>query len=436
MRKGFLGCVAALLAGTHLVFAQLPKPTPDAKTTANPAVQKAPADKGTGDPVSLPAADDGQKSHDAAILPDGIDGGGPSDRFWVAPEYLHWWTKKMALPPLVTTGPVSNQGVIGLPGTIVLFGAGSKFDEEGRDGFRLNAGMWLDCDKCWDLDFSGFMFPERKEEHVFNGICGFLARPFFNINICRETAEITSQPGLANGTTTVSTPTRFGGAELNLSKKLCCGCCYRIDLLAGFRYLELDESVNLSEFILVDKNLSMFPEFKQFAGDTIVVTDHFGTRNQFYGGQVGIDAAYSTGCWQLQFRGKLALGNTHETISISGNQVITTPAGVRTVFTGGLLALPSNIGNYQLNQFSAVPEGTVNVGYRFSDCCCLYVGYNFLYWSRVARAADQIDRFIDTSQIPNFPQSTMPTGLNKPSVPFKQSDFYAHGINVGIEFTW
>jgi hypothetical protein len=436
MRRGFLGCVSALLASAPLVYGQLPKPSAEPATPAPPVVQPVPAEKSAADMQSLPATADSKSSHDLGLPPDALPVDEPTSRFWVAPEYLHWWTKKMSLPPLVTTGPVSNQGAIGLPGTVVLFGAGSDFHEEGRDGIRLNAGMWLDCDKCWDIDANGFWFPERKEEHVFNGICGFLARPFFNINVCQETAEITSQPGLANGVTTVSTPTRFSGAELNLSKKLCCGCCYRIDFLAGFRYLELEESVNLTEFIVVNKNLPGFPEFQQFAGDTIVVTDHFGTRNQFYGGQAGIDAAYSYGNWQFEFRGKLALGNTHETISISGNQVVTTPAGVQTVFTGGLLALPSNIGNYQLDHFSAVPEATINVGYRFSDCCCVYVGYNFLYWSRVARAADQIDRFVDTSQIPNFPQSTMPTGLNRPAVTLKQSDFYAQGINVGIEFTW
>jgi hypothetical protein len=437
MRKGFVGCFAALVATASIAYGQPTTPAANPLAAPTPAGKDNVPAKAGGDKPSAVAATEEKTAPEPALPFDlGLDGD-MTGRFWIAPEYLHWWTKKMSLPPLVTTGPVQNQGVVGVPGTITLFGAGSDFLEEGRSGYRLTAGMWLDCDKCCGIEASGFWFPQRNEEHTFNGICGFLARPFFSLNVCAETSEITTQPGLARGITTVSTPFRMGGGEVNVIHKLCCGCCYRVDLLAGPRYLEMEEAVNLTEFIQVANPLPpQFQQFQQFAGDTILVIDHFGVRNQFWGGQAGIDAACAHGPWVLEGRAKLALGNTHETINIVGNQVVTTPTGQRTVFTGGLLALPSNIGKHTHDEFAVVPEVGINVGYRFTDHCCLYVGYSFLYWSRVARAGDQIDRLVDTTQIPNFAQSTTPTGFARPAVTLQQNDFYAHGINVGLEFNW
>jgi hypothetical protein len=65
------------------------------------------------------------------------------------------------------------------------------------------------------------------------------------------------------------------------------------------------------------------------------------------------------------------------------------------------------------------------------------MGYSFLYWSNVWRAGDQIDRVVDVTQIPNFaPPDVQPTGFARPGVPFRTSDFWAQGLNFGVEFTW
>ena len=55
-------------------------------------------------------------------------------------EYLAWWTKSASLPALATTSPSgtprSEAGVLGEPGTSVLFG-GSDGDQRGRSGAAL-----------------------------------------------------------------------------------------------------------------------------------------------------------------------------------------------------------------------------------------------------------------------------------------------------------
>ena len=65
-------------------------------------------------------------------------------------------------------------------------------------------------------------------------------------------------------------------------------------------------------------------------------------------------------------------------------------------------------------------------------------GFSSLYWSRVLRAGQQIDRDLDISQIPNFPAGTSATatGLNQPGLAFKQSDLWVLGINFGLEFKY
>lgn len=435
MRKGFLGCLIVVVASAGVAFGQPADetlPTPRVSLTAPTASPTAP---GSADLHPLVPGPDG-------LYPDmGLpgDGGGPG-RFWFSAEYLLWWFKKPQFPPLVTTGPFSSQGILDQPGTQVLFGGPAQDDNTGRSGARFTAGFWLDCDKSCGIEIGGFFFPERDNDKVFGAELGqLLARPFISLNTMTENSEITSLMGLAKGTTTVSTPSKFFSPEVNFIHKLCCGCCYQLDLIYGFRYLELDEAVDITENIRVTSDPNQFPPgfagFARFAGASIVVNDRFATKNQFYGGQVGADYGCCKGPWQFQVRGKLGLGDNHEIVDINGGQRVTFANGVTQGFKGGLLALPSNIGHFTRDRFAVVPEVNLNVGYRVTDCLCVYAGYTFLYWNRVVRPGDQIDRVIDTSQIPNFGQGT-PTGFARPGVPFKETDFWAQGLNVGVEITW
>jgi hypothetical protein len=135
--------------------------------------------------------------------------------------------------------------------------------------------------------------------------------------------------------------------------------------------------------------------------------------------------------------GKLALGATHQTLDINGGQTFTNVATPIDPRPGGLLALSSNIGHFSRDRFAVVPEVGVNVGYNLTPNLRAYVGYNFLYWSSVARPGDQIDRVIDSALIPNFNiPPRPPTGQNRPAVLFKDTDYWAQGVTFGIELTF
>ena len=60
------------------------------------------------------------------ILPQSADRPNESPRLWVDGEALLWWMRSANLPPLITASPAgtarSDVGVLGTPGTAVLFG--------------------------------------------------------------------------------------------------------------------------------------------------------------------------------------------------------------------------------------------------------------------------------------------------------------------------
>jgi hypothetical protein len=344
-------------------------------------------------------------------------------------EYLLWWIKDPRLPPLVTTGPVASQGILGMPGTVVLFG-GSHVDMEERSGGRFTLGSWLDPCQTWGLEGTFFFLGERASRFgATSDQFLLLARPFFNVNTGTQFAEIVTAPGRAAGGIGILLPSELWGAEANLRRNVCRGCNGRFDLLAGFRYLDLHEGVNILEMGTV------LPGGGQFAGSTFRVADNFDTRNQFYGGQLGAETELRRGRWFVNCRGKVALGANHETVNIVGTQTLTAPAGGVDRFRGGLLALPSNSGHFTRDHFAVVPEAGVNVGCQITGGLRAYVGYTFLYWNNVLRPGDQIDRVLDVNQIPNFMPGP-PAGQVRPVVPFRQTDFWAQGINFGLEWRY
>jgi hypothetical protein len=112
-----------------------------------------------------------------------------------------------------------------------------------------------------------------------------------------------------------------------------------------------------------------------------------------------------------------------------------TPGGTPVALRGGFLALPTNIGHFSRDRFSFVPRVGVNFGYQVTQNLRAFVGYTFLYWTDVIRPGEQIDRVLNLSQNPTFghPGAAL-FGPARPEVLFKETDFWAQGINFCIEF--
>jgi hypothetical protein len=269
-----------------------------------------------------------------------------------------------------------------------------------------------------------------------------LVRPFFDLNNRQESGLLVAAPGIASGEITAHAQASMWGAEANATKNIYYnypGTRSEVSMLAGLRFLSADGLIQIGSTSFFDPNLPAASPFFPFAGSRINVYDSFTTHNRFYGGQVGITAK----CWFQQkfaFEGafKLALGDTSEDITIVGSQLRTFPNQTTASYNGGLLALPTNIGEFHRDKFAQVPELDFKVSCFATEHISLSTGFTALYWSRIARPGLQIDRELDITQIPNFPvpAGTIPTGLARPGVPFTQADLWALGISLGVEFKW
>ena len=110
---------------------------------------------------------------------------------------------------------------------------------------------------------------------------------------------------------------------------------------------------------------------------------------------------------------------------------VTTVTSGRTA--GGLFAQPTNIGHYTRDVFAVVPEGNVQLGYQLTDRLRATVGYTFFYMSDVVRPGDQIDRTINPALLALPPAAGGPA---RPAFQVRQSDFWAQGIDFGLEFLY
>jgi len=152
---------------------------------------------------------------------------------------------------------------------------------------------------------------------------------------------------------------------------------------------------------------------------------------------VGLIGEFQRNRWIVRGVAKIAFGTTYRTEDIHG----TTQFNDLVPQTGGLLAQPSNIGQFHDSVFSVVPEVGINLGYAITPRLRVFTGYTFLYWTHVVRPGEQVDLRVNSSQFPQFAVPP-PTNLGNgtligqplPAQSFHSSDFWAQGINFGVEF--
>jgi hypothetical protein len=223
---------------------------------------------------------------------------------------------------------------------------------------------------------------------------------------------------------------RLWGFETNLRRHLWEGCRSRVDGLIGFRFLELEENLYITENLRVPAGAPVDP------GVGFVVSDRFDTSNRFYGGQVGARVEFRRGRWGLDLQGKIALGAMNQKASIQGSTIFDVP-GQGTFFApGGLLAQPTNIGTFRREVFAVVPELGVNVSFFVTDNLRVYAGYSFLFANNVLRPGDQIDIGVNPTQLPSTAGPGQLIGPARPAYQFRNTDFFAHGLNLGLEYRY
>jgi hypothetical protein len=358
----------------------------------------------------------------------------PGNRFWVGADYLLWWVKGFSTPPLVTTSPVGTAqaaaGVLGQPGTSVLAG-GNDLGGGARSGGRVRAGYWFDPGQTDGIEASYFALASNSSTFQADSIAvPILARPFYNAQpgSLGQDSELVSYPNLFSGTISVHSTTSLQGGDILLRGNLYRTNYSRLDVLAGYRYAQLNDNLTISDSKTVLSTASGLP-----VGSTLSEFDNFKTRNVFNGVAFGLSHQACHGLWSLESWAKVALGDNYSRVAINGQAVGTTPTQggtpVVTTIPAGLLAQSTNIGNYSSNHFAVIPEFGTTIARNLTPHWRATFGYTFFYWNRVARPGNQIDTALNLSQL-------SPGGLSgpaRPVFPNAFTDLWAQGLNFGLD---
>ena len=185
------------------------------------------------------------------------------DRFWVRAEFLAWWTKGFATPPLLTTSPTGTAagqaGVLGAAGTSVLLG-GEDLSGGFRPGERIVFGAWLNRSQTLGVEASYLQInPQTNFSNASGVSTPILARPFFNSETGLQDSQLINYPGLQSGTFSSAAASELQIAEVLIRKNLSHQPGFTVDLVAGYRYQELDDHLALNDSLTFSGTQAGFP---------------------------------------------------------------------------------------------------------------------------------------------------------------------------------
>ena len=365
--------------------------------------------------------------------------GGPGDgRFTLGAEYLLWFSRAQVAPTLFTTSSPQFNGIQGQGDTRTLFG-NQVIGNTHQSGGRFTAS-YLFPNRNWGIDGSVFFLGNSNGSYSLNSSTdSLIARPFVNINTGQNFSQLTAFPGLSTGSARIDFDTNIWGTEVNARRALlCCPTpCSRLDLLVGFKNLNVSESLNITESFARTPNSPTSIGVPNAISGT--VEDRFRTENHFYGVNVGMQGEIQRGRWYLNGKAAVALGQIQQQVTIAGAQTILTDVGISRS-TGGLLALPgANIGSYSQSKFGVLPEAGLTLGVNLTPHLRVGVGYNIMYINSIVRPSGQIDTGLDVTRIPNFPLDPSPnrSSIVRPSaLPLRDTDFFVQGLSFQLQWTW
>ena len=358
---------------------------------------------------------------------------------WLTLEYLLFWSDGYRVPDLISGAvpgtPRADAGVLGLPSTTRLLGS-EDLGDGSRSGMLLDFGRWLDG--CGDLALTGsfLLLDNGGSSQTFPSTPDtIVSRPFFNVNpaVDAPDAELVNYPGVVDGTISVESENEIFSGGVGLLKRLACcsapcGCrSRRVDLTLGYRAFAANEALTIDETLNPDGGF--LP-----VGTQIDVMDRFETKNHFHGVQIGIRSAWQRQRWLLETHSSVAIGNVNQRVIIDGSTTTTVPGIDPAIQPWGILAQPSNIGEYERNRFGVLTGSYIGIGYQLNCRVRLRAGYNVIMLNRVVRPGPQIDTTVNSTQLdPNVPV----TGPLRPAFAWRNEEsLVLHGLRLGAEFSF
>jgi hypothetical protein len=416
MNKRIAVTLVVLLASVECLHAQSQAPAP-ATDPAKPAVAAVPPPNDT--PIIFET------------------GGSPpaSDRIWGSVDYLFSWTRGTNLPPLVTTSPAgtaqTSAGVLGKAGTSILFGS-SDVDSDMRSGLRFDMGGWITADRFLGIDV-GFSVLESRNALFYGASTGtpILARPFTDLasGTATATSQLVAFPGVSSGS--IAAAAGAGNVydlHVDLMQGFGCPGGLNVEPLLGYRV------IRFSDRLAVNQSVVSAGAAGVVAGTTVATSDTFTSQDIFEGADFGIRLQYATGpvTWGGLF--KLAVGDTSQSIGIEGLTHVTVPGTPTVTNAGGMLALSSNTGTHNSDSWVVIPELGTDLDWKVTSFLHLRLGYSFLYWYDVARAAEQVSLTLNSKLFP--PAQSLAGTTAAPTFTLHKTDMWIQSLNLGLEFRY
>jgi hypothetical protein len=286
-----------------------------------------------------------------------------------------------------------------IEGEYLLWRVSDFMDGDTRSGFRVTAGIWADESHCLGFEAS-FLFLDfkRSTSTVLNedlSQTGLVGVPV-PVTLIIDAPSAINPNDLLTSQITSTSYFRLWGVEGNFRRTVWWIGGLSFDVLAGFRHLNLDETLNLNgDFTFQDFNAgetTAFPTDPRTLNATTL--DTVQTHDQFYGAQVG--ASFSWHCYRVTVDGlaKFAVGGTSEqetsggmtnlgagfVESTTGPGFVARPA---TSLPGGLLSANA-ITSRSRTRISVLPELKASLGYQVTPNLRAFIAYDFLWWTNVA----------------------------------------------------
>lgn len=414
--------LSAVLAAQPAPAAQPGPFPPAAAPAAQPAVPAMPPSPTAYQPPVQSAAPQPPVFRDTHL--------GPPDSVWFGGDYLMYWLKPAQVPLLAA----ANRP--GQPQTPVL--GGREYEFGPADGGRVHVGAWLNDRHTVGVGASGFMLEQKSAFAAVNsGPDGSpqLVRPFQDALLARPAELLISTPGLLAGGAFVATGSRLSGADLFVVRNLAYCPNYSFDFLGGGKYLDLDEYLEITQVTRPIGEGVVVLNNARFGDAALTVADRFRTRNQFWGGVLGLRGEYRFGPAFVNLTVRGGVGNNRQTVDIDGFSAVAAP-GVQPL-PGGLLAVQgANLGRRVSNRLSVLAEAGAQVGVQVTRHARVTIGYDLLYLEDVARPGDQVDPIINPRLLPTSTSFGSVSGLTSPIRTRARDDWYAHGVRIGMELQY
>jgi hypothetical protein len=279
------------------------------------------------------------------------------------------------------------------PGDDVVLRTGD-LDFDFESGFRALLGYQLKPCMAVEFVYFGVSDASASATAVGNdnlavpGDLGLVSLDFFDADIMRVSYSAEMHNFEVNLVGTSPACCHCGG---------CCGCGGSASLLAGFRYLNLDEVFNINS-----------TDF-----DTGTSNYNISTRNNLYGFQIG---ARWKRCWErlgVDFTGKAGIFAND-----AKQRQFVTDFGGGPAFPQFFLRTPRSASSTNV---AFVGDLNLSLCYKLTDVWSVRGGYNLMWIEGVGLAPSQLD-FTNT---PTSGTQTVDSG-----------GVFWHGVNVGVQACW